>query len=127
MIKNELIISQGDIFCNLPYLTYDHLVRSGPDILDKFQNERDEIFTTILQNGGQVQVEGFVDAHWGILASQDCDIRSKKDLIFFPLEPTETLYESQNILTAIDDNIKNTTRKLYLPRIAPPDGSKTYC
>lgn len=126
MIKNELIISQGDIFCNLPYLTYDHLIRSSPNILDKFQNERDEIFTKILQNGGQVQVEGFIDAHWGILASQDCDIRSKKDLIFFPLEPTKTLYKSQNILTAIDENIKNTTRKLYLPRISPPNRNKTY-
>ena len=39
MIKNELLISQGDIFSNLPYLAYDHLIRSSPDILDKFQNE----------------------------------------------------------------------------------------
>ena len=126
MSENELLISQGDIFCNLPYLTYDLLIRSGPGILDKFQNERDEILTTILKNGGQVQVEVFIDAHWGILASQDCDIRPNKDLIFFPLEPTKALYESQNIITAIDDNIKNTTRKLYLPRISPRDGSKTY-
>lgn len=126
MIENAPLISQGDIFCNLPYLTYDQLIRSGPDILDKFQNERDEILTIILKNGGQVQVEGFIDAQWGILASQDCDIRPRKDLIFFPLEPTKTLYESQNIITAIDDNIKNTTRKLYLPRISSPDGSKTF-
>ena len=126
MSENELLISQGDIFCNLPYLTYDQLIRSGPGILDKFQNERDEILTTILKNGGHVQVEGFIDAHWGILASQDCDIRPNKDLIFFPLEPTKALYESQNIIAAIDDNIKNTTRKLYLPRISSRDGSKTY-
>ena len=126
MIENELLISQGDIFCNLPYLTYDHLIRSGPDILDKFQNEKDEILTSILKNGGQVQVEGFIDAHWGILASQDCDIRSNKDLIFFPLEPTKTLYKSQNIIKAIDENIKDPTRKLYLPRISPPNGGRTY-
>ena len=126
MSENELLISQGDIFCNLPYLTYDQLIQSGPGILDKFQNERDEILATILKNGGPVQVEGFIDGHWGILASQDCDIRPNKDLIFFPLEPTKTLYESQNIIRAIDDNIKNTTRKLYLPRISPRDGSKTY-
>lgn len=126
MIENELLISQGDIFYNLPYLTYDQLIRSGPDILYKFQNEKDEILTTILKNGGQVQVEGFIDAHWGILASQDCDIRPNKDLIFFPLEPTKSLYESPNIIKAIDENIKDTTRKLYLPRISPPDSSKTY-
>ncbi len=126
MIKSELAISQGDIFCNLPYLMYDYLIRSSPNILDKFQNEKDEIFTIILKNGGQLQVEGFIDAHWGILASQDCDIRPKKDLIFFPLEPTKILYHSQNIIKAIDENIKDTTRKLYLPRISPPNGNRTY-
>lgn len=126
MIKNEFLISQGDIFCNLPYLTYDHLIRSSPDILDKFQNEKDEILTTILQNGGQIQVEGFIDAHWGILASQDCDIRPNKDLIFFPIELTKILIHSQNIIKAVDENIKDTTRRLYLPRISPPNGNRTY-
>ncbi|MFW9972114.1 MAG: hypothetical protein ACFFDF_18130 [Candidatus Odinarchaeota archaeon] len=125
-IENDLLISQGDIFCNLPYLTYDHLIRSSPDILDKFQNEKDEIFASILKNGGQIQVEGFIDAHWGILASQDCDIRPNKDLIFFPLELTKPLIESHDILNAIDINIKNTTRRLYLPKITPPNGKRTY-
>ena len=77
--------------------------------------------TTILKNGGQVQVEGFIDGHWGILASQDCDIRPNKYLIIFSLEYTKTPYESQNIIKAIDQNIKDTTRRLYLPRISPPN------
>ncbi len=126
MIKNEVLISQGDIFCNLPYLTYDSLIRSSPDILDKFQNEKDEILTKILKNGGQMQVEGFIDAHWGILASQDCDILPNKDLIFFPLESTEILLPSHNIIEDINTKIKDTTRRLYIPRISPPDASRSY-
>jgi len=126
MIKNELLISQGDIFCNLPYLRYDFLIRSHPDILDKFQNEKDEILTKILKNGGHLQVEGFIDAHWGILASQDCDILPKKDLIFFPLEPTKIFLPSENIINDIDAKIKDTTRRLYIPKISPPDASRSY-
>ena len=126
MIENDLLISQGDIFCNLPYLSYDQLIRSGPDILDKFQNEKDEILTILLKNGGQLQVEGFIDAHWGILASQDCDILPNKDLIFFPLEPTKILLPSQNIIKDIDAKIKDTTRRLYIPKISPPDDSRSY-
>lgn len=126
MIENELLISQGDIFCNLPYLTYDYLIQSSPNLIAKFQNERDIILSTILRKGGKIQVEGFIDSHWGILASQDCDILPNKDLIFFPLEETKSLLNSQKITENIDNNIKNTTRRLYLPIISPPNTKKKY-
>ncbi len=58
---------------------------------------------------------------WGILASQDCDIRANYDLIFYPLKVTKKFSEwNQNINYFIEKAIKEPTRKFYLPQLRLP-------
>ncbi len=118
--NGESTISQGDIFRNLPYFSYDYFIRLDPNNIYKFENEKSEIFEDIIQNGSKVQIEGFFYPKWGILASQDCDIKPNKDLIFYPLKETKCLIDEDNILKSIDNQIINTTRRLYIPKLGPP-------
>lgn len=115
--EGEPPITQGDVFNNLPYFSYDFLLRSSPRSLDVFKNENKDILTEVIQNSAKVQFEGFFYPKWGIIASQDCDIKPKKDLIFYPLEKTNVLIDEVNIISAVNTKIKNTTRRLYLPKL----------
>lgn len=124
--ENELPISQGDIFCNLPHFSYDFLVRSEPNVTQKFDDESKEILEDILKNGGKIQIEGFFYCQWGILVSQDCDIRPNKDLIFLPLIPTESLLNVDNIVQTVENEIIKSTRRLYIPKINPLDDENSY-
>lgn len=120
--ENDPPIQQGDIFCNLPYFNYDYLMKSRPIRLKIPKNESDEILIEILQNGGQIPVESFYYCQWGILASQDCDIRPNRDLIFFPLIPVSSLMEEGNIVEAVENNIVKSTRHIYIPKLNTPEG-----
>lgn len=124
--ENELPISQGDIFCNLPHFSYDFLVRSEPNITQKFDDESKEILEDILKNGGKIQIEGFFYCQWGILVSQDCDIRPNKDLIFLPLIPTKSLSNVENIVQTVENEIIKSTRRLYIPKINPLNDENSY-
>ncbi|MFW9872964.1 MAG: hypothetical protein ACFFG0_07670 [Candidatus Thorarchaeota archaeon] len=120
-IENEPSIRQGDIFCNLPYFNYDYLMKLRPIRQKAPKDESKQILTEIIQNGGQILVEGFYYGKWGILASQDCDVRPNRDLIFFPLFPVSSLLEENNIVEAVENNIVKSTRHIYIPKLNPPD------
>jgi len=112
-------MKQGDIFCNLPYLSYDILVKSTYKDDKPIINQSKEIITEVLRKGKIVQVETFVASTWGILASQDCDIREPYDLIFLPLKeipPSVT----KTTLSFFNSKVRDTTRFFYLPVIEIP-------
>ncbi|MFX1344639.1 MAG: hypothetical protein ACFFBC_00505 [Promethearchaeota archaeon] len=115
--KGEPPITQGDVFSNLPYFSNAFLLRSSPNNLDVFKNENQEIWSEVIQNNSKIQFEGFYYPKWGIIASQDCDIKPKMDLIFYPLEKTNKLINAEDIILDINRKIKNTTRRLYLPEL----------
>ncbi len=117
-------IRQGDIFFNLPYFNYDFLTKSKPEKLDIPIDESEEILKKIVRDGGQIPVEGFYYSTWGILASQDCDNRKNRDLIFYPLIPVEALLESDNIIETVENKIVKSTRHVYIPKLILSNGNE---
>ncbi len=107
-------IKQGDIFKNIPYLSFDLLVKSRrEDKLDSLENENIDIFEEITQEGKPILIETFISSTLCILASQDCDILNEDSLIFYPLVE----YKNHDSVNKIVEEIRDTTRSLYLPRI----------
>ena len=115
--EGEPIISQGDIFSNLPIFSYDYLLRSEPIMINKFKNEKLSIFEDVIQKGCKIQTESFISPAWGILASQDCDIKPKKDLIFLPLIKTKSLEFRNDIVESVKNEIRESTRRLYISKL----------
>lgn len=115
--EGEPMISQGDIFSNLPIFSYDYLLRSEPIMKNKFKNEKFSIFEDVIQKGCKIQTEGFISPTWGILASQDCDIKPKKDLIFLPLVKTKSLEFRIDIIESVNNEIRDSTRRLYISKL----------
>jgi len=115
--KNDPLIMQGDIFRSIPYFTYDMIIRSDYRDSITLTNEMTNIFEDLITNQKPIQVYGYYFPTWAILASQDCDIRPKKDLIFFPLKKINSLKKSRDIVNSVDNSIEKTTRSIYLPEI----------
>ena len=109
-------MKQGDIFCNLPYLSFDVLVKSSYEEDKPIIDQSKELITEVLRNGEIIQIETFVASTWGILASQDCDIREPYDLIFLPLKeiPAAVAKETRGYFNS---KVRDTTRFFYLPVI----------
>ena len=121
-LNNEPIISQGDIFCNLPQLCYDFISESSSVQSNIKVNRANEIIEEIIKTGTPKLIEMFYNPTWAILASQDCDIREGKDLIFYPLVH-DSSFELNKIIKQIEERIKNSTRALYLPQILSSDNA----
>jgi len=114
-------IMQGDIFYNLPIRSLDLIIKSISDEKDILENQKNVILEEIVLNGRYTLTESFMYPSWGILASQDCDIRSDYDLIFYPIIETKGPEDVDNsINNFLKQNIRETTRKYYLPKLKPP-------
>jgi hypothetical protein len=116
-------MKQGDIFCNLPYLSFDILVKSSYEDDKPLVDQSKEIITNVLRNGELIQVETFVTSTWGILASQDCDIREPYDLIFLPLKEIPPSVAKETI-GFFNSKVRDTKRFFYLPMIECPNSGK---
>lgn len=112
-------MKQGDIFCNLPFLSFDLLVKSTYKDDKPIVDQSKEIIEEILRKGETIQVEAFVASTWGILANQDCDIREPYDLIFLPLKEISPSVANKT-LSFFNNKVRNTTRFFYLPVIKTP-------
>lgn len=114
-------IMQGDIFYNLPIRSLDLIIKSISDEKKILENQTNLILEEIALNGRYILTESFIYPSWGILASQDCDIRSDFDLIFYPLIKTKAPEDVDNTIdNFLKQNIRETTRKYYLPELKPP-------
>jgi len=114
-------IMQGDIFYNLPIRSLDLIIKSISDERKILENQTNLILEEIIFNGRYILTESFIYPSWGILASQDCDIRPDFDLIFYPIIETKSTDEvNSSIENFLKQNIRETTRKYYLPRLKPP-------
>jgi len=118
-IGEEEPIKQGDIFTNIPYITFDLLVKSTHAQDKPLENQRDDIFEEILKNRTVIQVETFISSTTAILASQDCDIEQGNHLIFFPLKKVPPWEPTRNIKNYFDV-IRKLLVKFYLPKINHP-------
>lgn len=109
-VTEDAPIRQGDIFKNIPFLSFNLIVRRN-NIIDNTEKIIDEI----IESGQPTLIETYIDSTVCILASQDCDIENDFDLIFLSLEE----YEKRNVenYKQIDDIITQTTREFYLPPI----------
>jgi len=113
-------IKQGDIFKNIPYLSFDVLVRSSPIFKDSLENEAFNIIEEIIHEGGEILVETIISTTLCILASQDCDITHENFLIFYPLE----IYQKPKDFKSLINEIRDSTQSVYLPSIDLPNSSK---
>lgn len=112
-------MKQGDIFSNLPYLSYDLLLKSTYEDDKPTIDQSDELISEILKTGDIIQVETFLASTWGILANQDCDIRDPYDLIFLPLKEISPSV-AVSTLNYFNKRVRDTTRFFYLPAIKKP-------
>lgn len=123
-------LRQGDIFKNLPYHPKTFLLESTLSVKKGFTNNSEEILKKVITSGSLVLTESLIVPLWGILASQDCDIRPNYDLIFYPLKKTKKSHEYENegqdIKYFIDKAIKEPTRKCYLPRLKFPESGESF-
>jgi hypothetical protein len=113
--KKQYPIQQGDIFKNIPYLSFDLFVRVGKKGEKAIIDDTEEIINEVINTGNTVLVETFIGSTLCILASQDCDIENNEDLIFLLLEELKE-NEIKNYKD-IDRLLINPTRSLYLPKI----------
>ncbi|MHA2010125.1 MAG: hypothetical protein ACXACO_10955 [Promethearchaeota archaeon] len=114
-------IVQGDIFYNLPIRSFDLITKSISIEKKPLENQTNLILEEIALSGKYILTESFIYPSWGILASQDCDIRPDFDLIFYPLIETKGPEDVDNTLdNFLKQNIRETTRKYYLPKLKPP-------
>lgn len=113
-------MKQGDIFCNLPYLSFDLLVKSTYEDDKTTYNQSKDIISEVLTTGDIIQIETFVASTWGILASQDCDIRDPFDLIFLPLKEISPSV-AESTINYFNQRVRDTTRFFYLPIIRKPN------
>lgn len=114
-------IRQGDIFKNLPQQSVDFLIQSKPKIKRNLNNESPTILNKVIQEKKPIIAESIIIPSWGILASQDCDIRPNFDLLFYPMINTKTSHDWDTIDEFIKKAITDTTRKYYLPKFKPPN------
>ncbi|MFX1295485.1 MAG: hypothetical protein ACFFD2_11635 [Promethearchaeota archaeon] len=112
-------IRQGDIFTNIPYLSYDLIVKSTYEDDKPLYNQNIEILSEVLKKGVLTQVETFISSTTAILASQDCDIRKDLDLIFFPLEKIKS-FQANTIISDFNSKVRDTVVKFYLPKLNHP-------
>lgn len=112
---------QGDIFKNLPQQSVDFLIQSKPEIKRKLDNESPIILKKVIRERNPILAESIIIPSWGILASQDCDIRPNFDLLFYPMIKTKTSRDWNTIDEFIKKAITDTTRKYYLPKLKPPN------
>ena len=114
-------IMQGDIFYNLPIRSLDLIIKSISAEKKVLENQTNLILEEVALNGRYFLTESFIYPSWGILASQDCDIRPDFDLIFYPLIVTKAPEDVNNTIdNFLKQNIRETTRKYYLPKLKPP-------
>lgn len=118
---NEPKIKQGDIFRNLPLRSNDIMIKSNYFEEKILEDQTNDIIEEVILNGNFILNESFIHPSWGILVSQDCDIRLDYDLIFYPLIPTRPPELWNNIEEFLSDGVRKTTRKYYLPPLNPPD------
>ncbi len=116
-------IKQGDIFTHLPYFSFDILVRSAKNNEKPLKDQASEILTEVLEKGNTIQAETIISSTTAILGSQDCDIMSQYDLIFFPLEIISQS-EPNKMIGYIRNNILEPTRFFYLPKLLPPESEE---
>ena len=106
-------IRQGDIFKNIPYLSFDLLVKASHKKKEMLDDETENLFEEVIENGKNILVETYLQSTLSILASQDCDIENDEDLIFFILEEYEnadfTNYKN------VKQELTTSTRSFYLP------------
>ncbi len=106
-------IRQGDIFKNIPYLSFDLLVKASHKKKEWLNDETENLFEEVMENGKNILVETYLQSTLSILASQDCDIENDEDLIFFILEEYEnadfTNYKN------VKQELTTPTRSFYLP------------
>ena len=75
-------LKQGDILRNIQYISPEFLIKSTPDDNKPTQNQSNEILTQVITQGDIIQIETFISSTFGILATQDCDIRPEYNLTF---------------------------------------------
>ena len=113
-------IMQGDIFYNLPIRSLDLIIKSVSDEKKKLENQTNLILEEVALKGRCILTESFIYPSWGILASQDCDILPDFDLIFYPLIETKAPEDvDYTIANFLRQNIRETTRRYYLPKLKP--------
>jgi len=108
-------VQQCDIFRNIPYLSFDLLVRVGKKGENAITDNTEDIINEVINTGNTILVETFIGSTFCILASQDCDIENDEDLIFLLLEELKE-NEIKNYKD-IDKALIKPTRSLYLPKI----------
>jgi len=106
-------IRQGDIFKNIPYLSFDLLVKSSHKKKEWLDDETENLLEEIMENGKNVLVETYLQSTLSILASQDCDIENDEELIFFILEEYENI-DFTNYKN-VKEELTSPTRSFYLP------------
>ncbi len=115
--RNESSLKQGDIFRNLPIITNDILVESKIG-RDSLENEAELLQSRVIGEGEAIFIETFLKPTYGILASQDCEIRPKYNLVFYPLYHTKPIKSRNTSYVEFSKkNIRDTTRICYLPEI----------
>jgi len=119
-IEGKELIKQGDIFTNIPYFSFDFLVKSSYLDDKPLDNQYEEIIEGILKSGNVFQIETFISSTSAILASQDCDIEQGNYLIFFPLKKYEP-FESKNNILNYFNKIREFLVQFYLPKINNPN------
>ena len=65
---------QGDIFKNIPYLSFDILISSDYKTSRLLDDERVQLIDEITETGEELIVKTILSTTLCILASQDCDI-----------------------------------------------------
>ena len=113
--KKRYPVQQGDIFRNIPYLSFDLLVRIGKKGEKAITDDTEDIINEVINTGNTILVETFIGSTLCILASQDCDRENDEDLIFLLLEELKE-NEIKNYKD-IDRALIKPTRSLYLPKI----------
>lgn len=113
--NSESRISQGDIFKNIPFMSFNILMEETNEH-DFFHNDTTKIIDNILTTGNDSIIKTVVDSTLCILSSQDCDVINQDILIFHPLEKIEPdVNELINIGPSHPIRIK--TRTFYLPKL----------
>lgn len=111
-------IRQGDLFYHIPYLSFDLLVRSTENNKSIY-DQSDEIINEIIETGNDILIETILASTVCILASQDCDIKHSKDLIFFQL--SEYNVSEKKIKAFIKADISGSTQFCYFPKLKLPN------
>ncbi|KKM94400.1 hypothetical protein LCGC14_1198750 [marine sediment metagenome] len=110
-------IQQGDIFRNIPYYSPDFLLKSSlNEDNTKIKNEVESIFEDIIRKSNVINTKSIIFPTWAILGSQECDIRSGFDLIFFPLVKYKEINKQDVLITFIEKEIQEWTRYMYIPK-----------